>query len=88
MSEVPAVVAFDVVETLFSLEAVRERLVGVGAPTNSLELWFARMLRDALAVTAAGGYVSFRQAANRARQAARVQLRAGRQAPAAISPLE
>jgi 2-haloacid dehalogenase len=62
----PRAVAFDVVETLFSLEAVRERLVGVGAPAHTLELWFARMLRDAFAVTAAGGYVPFQEVASAA----------------------
>lgn len=62
----PRAVAFDVVETLFSLEAVRERLVGLGAPANTLELWFARTLRDAFAITAAGGYVPFRDAASAA----------------------
>jgi 2-haloacid dehalogenase len=64
MARRPRAVAFDVIETLFSLEPVRERLVGLGAPAHALELWFARMLRDAFAVTAAGGYVPFRALAS------------------------
>ncbi len=38
----PAVVAFDVIETLFSRESLRPRLGAIGLPAHSLEAWFAR----------------------------------------------
>ncbi|MGH8998717.1 MAG: haloacid dehalogenase type II [Acidimicrobiia bacterium] len=63
MSERPQAVAFDVVETLFSLEAVRSRLVSLGLPGATLEHWFAGFLRDAVALSAAGPYTPFRPAA-------------------------
>ncbi|MDA8208853.1 MAG: haloacid dehalogenase type II [Actinomycetota bacterium] len=50
----PMAVAFDVNETLFSLDAVRRKLDGMGFPALSLELWFARTLRDGIALAAAG----------------------------------
>lgn len=63
--ERPSAVAFDVVETLFSLEAVRKRLQGVGLPGTALDEWFAGFLRDAIAISAAGGaHVPFRPVAS------------------------
>lgn len=59
----PRVVAFDVVETLFSLEPMRERLRGMGLADYSLELWFARLLRNAFALDASGTFTSFGQIA-------------------------
>ncbi|MDA8261638.1 MAG: haloacid dehalogenase type II [Actinomycetota bacterium] len=50
----PLAVAFDVNETLFSLAAVRRRLDALGFPPLALELWFARTLRDGIALAAAG----------------------------------
>ncbi len=52
----PAVVAFDVVETLFSLEPVRQALRPLGV---DLDLFFTRLLRDGFALTAAGGFRPF-----------------------------
>ncbi|MCI0655904.1 MAG: haloacid dehalogenase type II, partial [Acidobacteria bacterium] len=60
----PAVVAFDVVETLFSLETLGDRLKQAGLPAHALETWFARFLRDAFAVDAAGVYRGFRDVAS------------------------
>ncbi|BDG08733.1 haloacid dehalogenase type II [Anaeromyxobacter paludicola] len=57
----PAAVAFDVVETLFPLEPLRPRLVALGLPPHALELWFTRLLRDAMALDAAGRFASFRE---------------------------
>ena len=48
-------VAFDVNETLFSLDAVRRRLDKMGLPELALDLWFACTLRDGIALAAAGG---------------------------------
>ncbi|HJT05241.1 MAG TPA: haloacid dehalogenase type II [Pseudonocardiaceae bacterium] len=55
----PLVIAFDVVETLFSLEPLRHRLIDAGQPGHVLELWFARLLRDAFALCASGGFRPF-----------------------------
>lgn len=59
----PTAVAFDVVETMFSLEAVRQRLVETGLPSHLLELWLARLLRDGFALTISGTYRPFREVA-------------------------
>jgi hypothetical protein len=53
-------VAFDVVETLFSLAPVEEALRPVGVP---LPLFFTRLLRDGFALAAAGGHKPFREVA-------------------------
>jgi 2-haloacid dehalogenase len=56
----PKVVAFDIIETTFSLELVRGRLVGLGLPASALELWFATGLRDAFALGCSGGFAPFK----------------------------
>ncbi len=60
----PDAVAFDVVETLFSLEALRPRLTAVGLVGQQLETWFASFLRDAFAMEIAGVYKPFRDVAS------------------------
>ena len=55
----PQTVAFDVVETLISLEPLRHRFVEVGLPESTLERWFDRMLRDGMALTLVGDYAPF-----------------------------
>jgi len=55
----PRAVAFDVVETLISLEPLRRRFVEVGLHPSTLERWFDRMLRDGMALTLAGDYAAF-----------------------------
>ena len=59
----PSVVAFDVIETLFSLAPVADALRphGVG-----VDLFFARLLRDGFAHSAAGSYRPFRELARSA----------------------
>jgi 2-haloacid dehalogenase len=59
MARRPLVIAFDVIETLFPLEPIRQRLIAEGQPGHLLEQWFARLLRDAFAVVASGGYRPF-----------------------------
>jgi 2-haloacid dehalogenase len=59
----PVAVAFDVVETLFSLEPLGLRLAAVGLPESALGEWFARLLRDAFALDTAGVYRPFREVA-------------------------
>ncbi len=59
MATRPLVIAFDVIETLFPLEPLRQRLVDAGLPGDLLELWFARLLRDGFALVASGEYRPF-----------------------------
>jgi 2-haloacid dehalogenase len=66
MSRRPAVVAFDVIETLMSLEPLRARLTDIGQPPGLLEAWYTRTLRDGMALSATGDYVSFGDAAETA----------------------
>lgn len=54
-------VAFDVVETLMSLEPIPARLAERGHSEELFDLWFARAVRDGMALGAAGGYRSFRE---------------------------
>lgn len=56
-------VVFDIFGTLAPLEPLSSRLESAGLPKQSLKLWFARMLRDAFALEAAGTYKSFREVA-------------------------
>lgn len=63
MAHRPSVIAFDVIETLFPLEPLRHRLSAAGQPGHVLELWFARLLRDAFALSASGGYRPFPEVA-------------------------
>lgn len=62
----PRVVVFDVVETLASLEPVADRLARQGLDQGELSAWFTRMLRDGMALTAAGGYAGFAEIARSA----------------------
>ncbi|MDP8978509.1 MAG: haloacid dehalogenase type II [Actinomycetota bacterium] len=60
MSDRPTAVAFDVNETLFSLERMGERLADAGLADGALQIWFTRVLRDGLALAATGDYHPFR----------------------------
>lgn len=60
----PEAVAFDVVETLFSLESLRARLTSAGLDGHQLETWFASFLRDAFALEISGEYKPFRDIAS------------------------
>jgi 2-haloacid dehalogenase len=62
----PKVVLFDVFETLLDLDALRGRFVDVGRSPDDLELFFARTLRDGMALTLAGGAPPFLQVARSA----------------------
>ena len=55
----PAVVAFDMIETLMSLEPLRARLTAAGQPAHLLEAWYTRTLRDGMALSATGDYATF-----------------------------
>jgi 2-haloacid dehalogenase len=53
------VVAFDVNETLFSLDSLGPIFATVGLDPAAVPLWFARLLRDGFALTAMGRYRPF-----------------------------
>ncbi|RZU34499.1 haloacid dehalogenase type II [Blastococcus saxobsidens] len=55
MSASPSVVVFDVNETLSDMSPMAQRFTDVGAPAHLAKLWFASLLRDGFALTAAGG---------------------------------
>lgn len=69
MAERPSAVVFDVVETLMSLHPVAERLAQVGQPPAMLTGWFAKLLQYGMALSAAGDYVPFPDAAAEALRA-------------------
>lgn len=58
-----AVYVFDVNETLSDLAPMGTRFAEVGLPPTAAQLWFAALLRDGIAVAAAGGLVRFADAA-------------------------
>ena len=60
MANVPAAVVFDIFGTLFSLEPLGRRLERAGLPGSSLDVLFARTLRDAFALEVAGDFHRFR----------------------------
>jgi 2-haloacid dehalogenase len=66
MTHRPAVVAFDVIETLMSLEPLRQRLTDIGQPPHLLEAWYTRTLRDGMAISATGDYASYTDVAEAA----------------------
>src|ERR671932_2871241 len=55
----PSVVVFDVNETLSDMSPMGRRFAEVGAPEHLAKLWFATLLRDGFALTAAGGQRPF-----------------------------
>ena len=64
MAHRPVAIAFDVIETLFSLDSLRPRLQALGLKGEALELWFAKMLRDAFALAAVGTFRPFKEVAS------------------------
>lgn len=55
----PPVIVFDVNETLSDMSPVAERFTDLGVPGSMAALWFATLLRDGFALTAAGDQASF-----------------------------
>ncbi len=68
------VVIFDVLGTLFSLDAVRGKLSAIGAPAATLEAWFERTLHGALTLTTVGEFRPFREVARAALKTTLAQL--------------
>lgn len=63
MSPSPSVIVFDVNETLSDMSPMAGRFADVGAPEHLAKLWFATLLRDGFAITAAGGQKPFAELA-------------------------
>ena len=59
----PKVVLFDLFETCLQLEGLRPRFTALGRPGTDLELFFARLLHQGMAMTLAGEAPSFRTVA-------------------------
>lgn len=59
MDTAPTVVVFDVNETLSDMSPMAGRFEEVGAPASLAATWFASLLRDGFALTAAGQRASF-----------------------------
>ena len=59
MQSPPSVIVFDVNETLSDMEPMASRFADVGAPELLAKVWFASVLRDGFALTAAGGNEPF-----------------------------
>lgn len=55
----PALVIFDVNETLSDMAPLADRFEDVGAPAHLAKTWFAELLRDGFALTVAGAAESF-----------------------------
>lgn len=55
----PSIIVFDVNETLSDMSPMGQQFVEVGAPAYVAKLWFATLLRDGFALTAAGDNGSF-----------------------------
>ena len=55
----PSLIVFDVNETLSDMGPMGERFAAVGAPEHLARTWFAALLRDGFALTAAGSNPSF-----------------------------
>lgn len=65
----PDVVVFDVNETLSDLAPMADRFAEIGLPPHLVRTWFASLLRDGFAATAAGHTVRFAVLADHALRA-------------------
>ena len=59
MPDQPSVIVFDVNETLSDMSPLADRFAETGAPAALAKLWFATLLRDGFALTAAGDTRAF-----------------------------
>lgn len=59
MTSGPSVIVFDVNETLSDMRPMAGRFADIGAPEHLAALWFASLLRDGFALTAAGAQRPF-----------------------------
>jgi 2-haloalkanoic acid dehalogenase type II len=84
MPSAPSVVVFDVNETLSDMSPMATRFADVGAPGDLAKLWFAVLLRDGFALTAAGGQERFSVLAENALQAVLTGMPLDRPGDAAV----
>jgi 2-haloacid dehalogenase len=61
MSPTPSLIVFDVNETLSDMSPIAGRFTDIGAPEHLAKLWFATLLRDGFALTAASAMRPFGQ---------------------------
>lgn len=59
MSQKKPVLVFDVIETIFSLEALSGAFKVEGLPSHTKDVFFGQLLRDAFATSTTGTYVPF-----------------------------
>ena len=59
MNDAPAVIVFDVNETLSDMGPLGATFTGLGMPSHMARIWFAEILRDGFALTAAGDNPAF-----------------------------
>ncbi|GII59450.1 dehalogenase [Planotetraspora thailandica] len=59
MTTRPRVAIFDVNETVTDLVPLRGAFEEIGLPGHLVDTWYAGLLRDGIALTAAGGYADF-----------------------------
>lgn len=59
----PDIIAFDVVDTLYSLASLETLLARAGGDASTLDRWLSHVLRDGFALAAARGYQPFRDVA-------------------------
>lgn len=57
----PKTVVFDIIETVFSLEPLREKLAALGLPPTALDAWFPSTLRDFFALGVTDAFVPMRE---------------------------
>lgn len=62
----PRIVLIDVFETMLDVDGLRSRFVDVGRPDHECPLFFARTLRDGMALTLSGGVRPFVEVARAA----------------------
>ena len=80
----PQVIVFDVNETLSDLGPLADRFADVGAPSTLSTQWFASVLRDGFALTAAGGQERFSVIAAESLRSALWGVRLDRDTEAAV----
>lgn len=80
----PSVIVFDVNETLSDMAPMASRFTEVGAPGSLATVWFAAVLRDGFALTAAGGKEPFARLARGALDPVLAGVSLNRPAPEAV----
>jgi 2-haloacid dehalogenase len=55
----PKLVVFDIIETVMSLDVMRDRFEAAGLAPSAMEVWFLSSLRDAFAIALTGGFRPF-----------------------------